>query len=537
MKHGKRSKLSAWIDRQQLLPLLYAVAALAVVAWVRVRLLHTPLERDEGEYAYAGQLILQGVPPYLHAYSMKLPGMFYLNAAMLKIFGESVQGIHLGLLVANLVSALLICRVGTRLFDRRAGLVSAGLFALLTVSQHLLGTFAHATHFVVLFVLAACSLLVAGEKSPSPYRYLAAGIFFGLAFLVKQHAVLFLAAAVVFIMLEFRPLTLAAGGAVTMLSGFAIPPLLTALLAFLQGTFAKFWLWTVRYAASYAGDLPIQFGWINFRSQMGEILASTLVYWLLALGGLLAVLFGSSARARNFLLPLLPCSFLAICPGFHFRPHYFVLVVPVVALLAGALFAKSWKSRALGGGMFLLLVGATLFQLWSEGWFLFVATPEEYVKKAYQTTKPFAESVGVASYVRDNTGPRERILVLGSEPQIYFYAKRLSATGHIYMYPLMEEQPYAETMQAEMLGDMERNRPRFIILVDDLSSWLSVSKSGGAFRRSLNEFVRSGYELDGVAAVSREGKGFSVFGGSAGQFVPNTASRILVYRLKGEGGR
>ncbi|HZV80939.1 MAG TPA: glycosyltransferase family 39 protein, partial [Geobacteraceae bacterium] len=451
MKKGKSGIFTGWLDRQQLLPLLYALAALTVVVWVRVRLLQTPLERDEGEYAYAGQLIMHGFPPYLHAFSMKLPGMFYLNAAMLKIFGESVSGIHLGLLVANLVSSILVYLIGRRLFTRGAGLISAALFALMTVSQHLLGTFAHATHFVVLFVLAALSLIIPEQKSVSPYRYLVAGIFFGLAFLVKQHAVLFLAAAVLFVMLESRPLSLAAGGAITMATGFAVPCLLTALLAFLQGTFARFWLWTVKYAASYASDLTPLFGWINFRSQMGEILGSMLIYWLLALAGLLTVLFGSSGKTRNFLLPLLLCSFLAICPGFHFRPHYFILVVPVVALLAGALFATARMPRMLQTGLYLLLIGATLFQFWTEGWFLFGAPPEEYVKKAYQTTKPFAESVGVARYVRDNTGPKDRILVLGSEPQIYFYAQRLSATGHIYMYPLMEEQPYAETMQAEML--------------------------------------------------------------------------------------
>ena len=35
-----------------------------LVVAIRIRLLGIPLERDEGEYAYAGQLILQGVPPY-----------------------------------------------------------------------------------------------------------------------------------------------------------------------------------------------------------------------------------------------------------------------------------------------------------------------------------------------------------------------------------------------------------------------------------------------------------------------------------------
>jgi len=42
----------------------FMVAALVIVAAVRLRLLNLPLERDEGEYAYAGQLIRQGIPPY-----------------------------------------------------------------------------------------------------------------------------------------------------------------------------------------------------------------------------------------------------------------------------------------------------------------------------------------------------------------------------------------------------------------------------------------------------------------------------------------
>jgi hypothetical protein len=53
----------------------FMVATLAVVAGIRLRLLSFPLERDEGEYAYAGQLMLQGIPPYELAYNMKFPGL------------------------------------------------------------------------------------------------------------------------------------------------------------------------------------------------------------------------------------------------------------------------------------------------------------------------------------------------------------------------------------------------------------------------------------------------------------------------------
>ena len=45
-------------------------------ALIRFHLRQCPLERDEGEYAYAGQLMLQGIAPYQLVYSMKLPGTF-----------------------------------------------------------------------------------------------------------------------------------------------------------------------------------------------------------------------------------------------------------------------------------------------------------------------------------------------------------------------------------------------------------------------------------------------------------------------------
>jgi len=53
-----------------------AIIVLGLVLAIRIRLLGIPLERDEGEYAYAGQLTLQGIPPYKLAYSMKFPGTF-----------------------------------------------------------------------------------------------------------------------------------------------------------------------------------------------------------------------------------------------------------------------------------------------------------------------------------------------------------------------------------------------------------------------------------------------------------------------------
>src|SRR3982074_2873328 len=83
---------------------------------VRIRLLGLPLERDEGEYAYAGQLLLHGIPPYKLAYSMKFPGTSMAYAILMSIFGDSITGIHLALVLINLLTAGLIFFLGRQLF-------------------------------------------------------------------------------------------------------------------------------------------------------------------------------------------------------------------------------------------------------------------------------------------------------------------------------------------------------------------------------------------------------------------------------------
>src|SRR5437588_534491 len=84
---------------------------------VRIRLREMPLERDEGEYAYAGQLILQGVPPYKEAYNMKLPGTYAAYAAIMAVFGQSAAGIHFGLMLVNAASIVMVFLLGRRLLD------------------------------------------------------------------------------------------------------------------------------------------------------------------------------------------------------------------------------------------------------------------------------------------------------------------------------------------------------------------------------------------------------------------------------------
>ena len=83
--------------------------AIGFSCFVRLRLLSFPLERDEGEFAYPAQLLLEGIFPYKMAYStLKMPGLILAYVVIISIFGQTIEGIHLGLLFVNTATLILL---------------------------------------------------------------------------------------------------------------------------------------------------------------------------------------------------------------------------------------------------------------------------------------------------------------------------------------------------------------------------------------------------------------------------------------------
>ena len=76
---------------------------------------------------------------------------------------------------------------------------------------------------------------------------------------------------------------------------------------------------------------------------------------------------------------------------------------------------------------------------------------------------PFSESFPIVEFIKARTDRTDRIGIIGSEPQIFFYSQRRSATGYIYMYSLLEDQPYALRMQEEMIQQLESAQPRLLL--------------------------------------------------------------------------
>ena len=172
----------------------YAILLLIILfsACVRFRLRDFPLERDEGEYAYAGQLILQGIPPYQLAYNMKLPGTYAAYAVLLGAFGQTASGIHTGVLLINTATVILVYLLAKRLFGTAAGLVAAASYSVLSINQTILGIAGHTEHFVLLPALGGILLLLKSVEGKRTRLLFWSGILLGLSFVMKQPGVVFI---------------------------------------------------------------------------------------------------------------------------------------------------------------------------------------------------------------------------------------------------------------------------------------------------------------------------------------------------------
>jgi hypothetical protein len=441
-----------------------------------------PLERDEGEYAYAGQLLLQGIPPYQLAYTMKLPGTHAAYAVLLAAFGQTPSGIRLGLMLVNAATTLLVFYLAAELFGALAGGVAAASWALLSTSPSVLGFSAHATHFVVLAALAGILVLRrAIERNKIPL-FFCSGLLLGIAFLIKQPAVLFMIVAGLFL-LRSRSNTKSGrrGLALSMTalaSGGVLPFLAICLFMVKAGVFRAFWFWTYSYSHQYVSQVSAGEGIVMLGAGLYHVIRPVWAIWALATLGLAALISGYRSRAANsFVGLLLLASFLAVCPGFYFRPHYFVLVLPAISILVGlAVSCATEKLRACHGSMILraipllLFLTAVSYTVFVEREFLFEMDPCAACRSLYLSST-FPEALDIADFIRQHSAPEARIGVLGSEPEIYFYSHRHSATGYIYMYGLMEEQKYAAVMQREMIAEIESARPEYLVYVDNPRSW------------------------------------------------------------------
>ncbi|MFQ5737096.1 MAG: ArnT family glycosyltransferase [Thermodesulfobacteriota bacterium] len=517
-----------------------------VAAVIRLNMLSLPLERDEGVYAYIGQLVLHGLPPYKYAVDMRLPGLYLVYALILKVFGQTNVGVHAGLIFVNAGTCVLLFLLGRRLLNSFTGVIAAGSFAVLSLSSSVLGAMTHPEHFVMFFAVAGAYLLAGAPEDGGRYglKVFLSGLLLGTGMLMKQHGMLFIFFGGIYLaitLLRRRPFRskplLARLGVFS--AGSALPYIFTCLILLLAGVFDDFWFSTVTYARAYVDIVPLGKAFLMFKARLLDIMAASSPIWVLAGAGLTAQLWYKEARKRFLFLTLFFIfSLLAVLPGLYFRRHYFILLLPAVAMLAAVgadslrdLCLRSGRTAARSTAIVVLAALAVAYPIYHQRGVLFPSNPEKASRMIYGAN-PFPESQVVARYIKEHSGQDDKIAILGSEPQILFYSQRLSATRYIYTYPLMEGHRFALGMQREMIREIEEAKPLYLVFVQLQVSWLMRPESKTVIFDWFRDYQTMFYERVGVVDMIPGEETRFYWDGAAGTVTPQSNNNIFVYRRK-----
>ncbi|NQV01212.1 MAG: glycosyltransferase family 39 protein [Bacteroidia bacterium] len=525
----------------KVIPYIFLAAILIFITIIRIRLLSFPLERDEGEYAYFGQLILDGISPYMMAFNLKLPGTYYSYAMIMALFGQTREGIHLGLLVFNLGSAIFLFLIGRKLFNNFVAMSACAVFAVLVVSPSLLGYAAHATHFVSFFMLAGIYVLLSAFDKHKWALYFLSGILLGLSFIMKQSGLFFTLFGGLMIILYYLvhkhpSLSRSFLNLVIYGAGSVIPLGVVFLVMALSGVFEKFWFWTFIYPGVYGSRIPVSEIFDMLKITLPPVFSAFVACWVLAGLGIPALfLYRGKSWARIFLGMLLLFSILPVIPGFFFRQHYFIPLIPALGLMAGLFLdtVNQWIKKyfkRISWVTGILLVVLLVAGINKRKAYFYELKTGDLAERTY-FGNPFLESIQVAKYLKSRTKPDDRILVFGSEPQIYFYADRKSSTGYIYMYDLAFKHPYLQEMQDELMSDIELNKPEYAVFVNCTYSWSLEKESSDTLFVRFNNFLReNNYTITGVADMQSPGNTVYKWDEEAAGYIAKSQKFLMIFK-------
>mgnify|MGYP004000085915 FL=1 len=515
---------------------------LLIITKLRFPFLEIPLERDEGAYAYMAQLLLEGVPPYTQAYSLYFPGVFIIYALTFLILGQTIFAIHFCLLVATLITIVIIFLIGKKLFDPLTGIISGATFGLLGLNPYAQGLFSHGEPFTMLFICSGVYLLLLSIDSEKKILFLWSGLFFGLGLLIKQNVFVFIGLPIVYLCWSLlkkprlkRKFYLDAIFYFTF--GYFIPLAVFFIFCLITGSLEQMFFWTFIMPTEMTPPISISRAVYQFKILTLPIIKSSPLFFGVAAIGLLSPLWDKSSRlAVLFIVIFLVFSFFTMSLVFYFRAHYFLCLFPATALLTGVGFysmnnlIKKISLRRINP----IITAVFVFIFFSYSIFdqrkFFFQTKPETVSRIIYGNNPFPESLVIADYIKEHSSPSDKIAILGSEPQILFYADRVSASKHIFMYYLMGNHLHALSMQKEAMADIELTKPPILINVVIPTSWLFQKDSKSMLFHWLDGFVLKNYKLAGVVEIQGLNTTNYYWGVDTTKFVPKGENFIQIYQ-------
>lgn len=443
------------------------LASVTILLAISPRFFHLnmPFERDEGAYAYMADVIQRGGLPYLNAFDHKPPLIYYLYHLSFKLFDQSVSSPRI-MATIFVASACLLLLIVIHKLTRKisAALFGALVLGMATASPAYQGLNANTELFTLPFILAGFLLLL--DKDPPLHSFFSAGLLFGTGFMVKQPVAVIALFPLIFHAVHLRktPVRFSKAAVLSVL-GMSLPLGIAMLYFYLKGAAIPFWEACFSYNFGYMGQIGFEDSKAIFFRQAGKIANLDPLTWVAGgIGSSLLLISNISRSSKLYVFLLLLGSFFATAMGRNFYQHYFIFLLPAVALIAGLGFAALLDLKK--GKYFIVVVIIFAAALSVKG-LRFIAVQDRDLLRISYSLNPFTQAKLIGDYLRANAAPGSTVYILGSEAEILFYSGLTSATRVYYFYPLVTPTLMVNDLRREALVQLAKSAPDFVVIIND----------------------------------------------------------------------
>lgn len=459
-----------------------------------------PFGRDQGLYFYvAREWVLRGSVPYRDVLDHKTPGIYLLHATSILLFGEVEWGIRvmeiLGVVGFGLAIGSLQGRRGHSVPDGVRG-ASIALLALLYFGFF---DFWNSAQSELWYSgLGMCALWAAVRVERLAHASFVAGIFSGIAILMKPPALWFVLLAICMIGLRVRrdarprlP-TLLRAALLFALGASAVP---AAVLGYFGSKHALLALLDIvvganAYYVKHEAGAPAGFTWVDYTGTILTYLAPFTVLFPLGTAAL-AVRRRNARESSVLAVAALTAGVLAVVmQGKYYLLHWAACIVPfayvgmialrgitqwaaprwraalaVVAIAAGYVSTSRIPHNGVAGDRWSLLS--------AEIAYLRGRAPRSTLDESFaipQIGFSRAQSRRVGDWLREHTTLDDNVAVRGFQPEIYAIAQRRHI-GRFFWTTFLtaDARKYRrEEWRAEDLHDLETHPPKYAVTLTQI---------------------------------------------------------------------
>ena len=479
---------------------------LGLCALILVPTLAYRMTVDQGIFAYMGSQVLEGRWPYLSTWESDYPGLMFLQAIEILLFGKSIVMFRLFDCLFQLGSAYFIYRITYRVGTRRAGAVLAAVLFCLIYQGYGPWNTAQREGFALFFVLAGFCLFFTAERRPAVITGLAIGLGLGMALLIKPTV---LALSLFYLPLVFELRNRDAWKSLLSVFAGGIAPMAAVLTFYwIQGGLRELYeacvLFQYTYTTLLRNDASLPAYWLSKARRLGAN-----AVWLPVVYAPFLV-WGAERRHRVMLFLAYLGSLYAVFVQGTFAGYHYLPGLAIGAILIGNMCSqasdflfkqrrlpvvgKAWMLRDVAVAALILLALVVYIKPTTIRNFVSLRFLERPLPNEYRNGNVFdvTEDYDVADYLKSRTEPSEPIQVWGYETLVYYLAERRAASRFQMTTPLVMRtagqslSPLQQKWRQEFMNDMIQKRPKYVAVVRNDNWWWAPDNKSS--EELLNDF-------------------------------------------------